>query len=100
MAQPQIKHTAKIYGYVQKLDGEPSVAADVRIILMPSPQCTKDILFDRTYLDLLTNEEGYFEKVLPGGAHITVVIPSTKFQASGFVPLDGEINVLKLDKQY
>lgn len=100
MTAPQLNHTAKVFGYVQTLNGEPSVAADVRIILNPSPQYTNNVLFDRTYLNLLTNEDGYFEYVLPGGAHITVVIPSTKFQVSGVVPLDGEINVLSLDKQY
>ena len=100
MTTPIINHTAKVFGYLKNIDGSPLVATAVRIIISPSPQYIKDILFDRTCLELLTNEEGYFEKTLLGGLNITVVIPSTKFQVSGTVPLTGEINIINLDKQY
>lgn len=100
MADPTIQHTVKLFGYLKDITQNPVVAADVRIILKPTPQYTNNILFNSNHLDLLTNEEGYFEVVLPGGLMVTVVIPITKFQVSGLLPLSGELNVLNLGKQY
>lgn len=100
MTAPVIQHTVKLFGYFKDLKQDPLVAADVKILLKPTPQYTKDILFNSNHLDLLTNEEGYFEITLPGGLSITVVVPITKFQVSGVLPLSGELNILNLGRAY
>lgn len=92
--------SVKLYGNIKKLDGSPSIAASVRIMISPSPQHTNNTLYERSQLVLLTDDLGYFEQVLPGGLQVTVVIPSTKFQVTGILPLTGEINVINLGKQY
>ena len=51
MTTPIINHTAKVFGYLKNIDGSPLVATDVRIIISPSPQYIKDIIFDRTCLE-------------------------------------------------
>jgi hypothetical protein len=92
--------TTKLYGNVKKIDGTPSVAVPVRLVISPSPQHSNNTLYERAQLTLLTDELGHFEQDLPGGIQITVVIPSTKFQATGVLPLTGEINVINLGRQY
>lgn len=92
--------SVKVYGDIKTLEGDPSVAVPVNLFISPAPQHSNNVLYERSQMTLLTDEQGHFEYVLPGGLQITVVIPSTKFQVTGILPLEGEINVINLGRQY
>lgn len=78
----------KLYGNVLNLFGIPLENVRVIFRISPSPQTIGENIIDRANYEVLTDELGYFEKEVLGGLKVTVIIPSTKFTATGVLPVN------------
>ncbi len=90
----------KVFGYVKTPTNDPVIATKVKYCISPYPQTLGEVSYSRSFVELLTNEDGYFEVNLAPQLQVTFVIPATGFQATGILPDTGEIAVTNLDKQY
>ena len=90
----------KVFGYVKTATNEPVVATKVKYCISPYPQTLGLVSYSRSFVELLTNEDGYFEVELAPQLQVTFIIPATGFQVTGILPDTGEIAVTHLGMQY
>lgn len=78
-----------VWGYVKDPFLNPIPASKIVVKVDPIPQSVNNAFIDRTEYTTLTNDEGYFELLLPGKLFITLVILDANFRISGQLPNTG-----------
>lgn len=81
-----------LYGTIKDISLNPS-AVPVFVHLNGTPQVKDGSVLDRSTLTVTPDETGYWGVLLAGGTHITVAIPSCKFQKTGTLPFAGSLEV-------
>lgn len=78
-----------VWGKVLDVFLQPIAASKILVMIDPTPQAIDNNFLDRTTNTVLTNEEGYFEMILPAKTFVTLTIPDANFTVSGMLPSEG-----------
>jgi len=78
-----------VWGKVLDVFLQPIAASKILITVDPTPQAVENNFLDRTTNTILTDEEGYFESILPAKVFISLSIPDANFTVAGMLPSEG-----------
>lgn len=84
-----------LYGFLKNFN-EPFVAQTVKLHLTKTPQTKQNTTFGKAVQTTLSDENGYFNFLVPGNLHVTLTIPSCNFMQSGLLPYTGQFEYTNL----
>lgn len=87
----------KLYGYIKNLLDIPQENETVYIRLAKEPQTVGHTAIYKETVEVLTDENGYFEVLLPARSYVNISIPTTGLTITKILPFEGSFTLSQLD---